>query len=729
MPVGRHRNFPALGLLLCCLAAAAGERRRVTPEDVQQAIEKGRAALLGSVEGALRDRLGGQGFGLTLLALLGSGIKPDDPRISRAIADWVGGWKELMAQQYHGTYQGGILLMLLAQVDDPRYRPVAAEIARKLQRFQELGGGWGDYSRTQFALLGLKAAEDLGVDVPDSVFESALRYVVSGQNPDGGWAYTPGAQQSYGSMTVAGITSLHICRSHLSRSSKTCGQQGRDKNMEAGLAWLAANFTVRSNPGKGNTYPLYYLYGLERVGVILARRYLGGYDWYREGAEFLVNAQSLRDGTWRQDLYGTQYALLFLGKASRPLALQKLDYGPGWDSDPFDVKDLTERASKDLKQPMTYQIVDQETRAEELLAAPLLYLQGHGRVTFKPGFQAQLRRYLDHGGFLFASACCGSTEFDQSFREEMKKMYPGVAFETLPASHPLYRSPNRIEGTAFMLEAMNTGCRYSVYYAPHDVCCGWGGCLGCRDTQTVPAETSRRLGVNLLAHVIGLRPLKDRLEDVQLEDAERARRMSPDALQIGRVHHDGGSQLDPGAIPNLLQTLREETHMQRDATTVEVAPASDELGDFPILYLIGYRDFTLTDREVRQLRAYLDRGGFLFAECGCGRDEFDQAFRRFIARLYPDAELKRLPPDHPVLHATYDIDQVKYKPSVTARYPDLGTQPHLEGIHFNDRLSVVYSRFNLSCELQGRVDPTSLGVLNPDAYKIGVNVIVYALSH
>jgi hypothetical protein len=71
---------------------------------------------------------------------------------------------------------------------------------------------------------------------------------------------------------------------------------------------------------------------------------------------------------------------------------------------------------------------------------------------------------------------------------------------------------------------------------------------------------------------------------------------------------------------------------------------------------------------------------------------------------------------------------VKYKPSVAARYPDLGTQPHLEGIHFNDRLSVVYGRFNLSCELQGRVDPTSLGVLNPDAYKISVNIIVHALS-
>lgn len=729
MPVGGCRTLFAVGLVLLCLVATAGERRRVTPGDVQQAIEKGQAVLLERIAHGKRDRLGEQGFGLTLLALLSSGIQPDDPRIAPAIADWVGGWNELMAQQYQGTYQGGVLLMILAQIDDPRHRLVAAEIARKLQRFQNPDGGWGDYSRTQFALLGLSAAEDLGVDVPDSVFEAAQGFVVSGQNPDGGWAYTPGAQQSYGSMTVAGITSLHICRSRLSRSSKTCGQHGRDRNMEAGMAWLAARFAVRNNPGKDGAHPLYYLYGLERVGVILARRFLGGNDWYREGAEFLVTAQNLRDGSWRQDLYGTQYAILFLGKASRPLAIQKLDYGPGWDPDPFDVKDLTDRSSKDLGRPMTYQIVDQDARVEELLASPALYLQGHGRVAFKPEFRTQLRRYLDHGGFLFASACCGSPEFDESFREEMKTLYPGVPFEKLPASHPIYNSPNRInDGAAHVFETMNTGCRSSIYYAPHDICCGWGGCLGCRDSTAVPAETSRRLGVNLLSHVIGMHPLKDRLKDVKLEDAARIRRMAPDALQLGRIHHGGGSQLDPGAIPNLLQTLREETHMKRDATTVEVDPASDELGDFPILYMIGYRDFSMTDREIQQLRAYLDRGGFLFAECGCGRDEFDQAFRTFAAKLYPDAKLERLQKDHPVLRSTYDIAKVKYKPSVAARYPDLGTQPHLEGIHFNDRLSVVYSRFNLSCELQGRVDPTSLGVLNPDAYKIGVNIIVHALS-
>jgi hypothetical protein len=719
-----------VGLLLVGFPAGAAEGGRVTPRQAEDAIRKGREVLLRSIQANQNFRGQVRGRGLTLLALLNSGIKPTDPRIDRAIANHVLSWKELMASQYAGSYQGGILLMLLAEVDDVRYRPMAAEIARRLQRFQEMTGGWGDNSRTQFALLGLKAAEDLGIDVPDSVFEAAQKYVLAGQHADGGWGYTPTDRRSYGSMTAAGITSLYICRMQLIRSSKTCGRRDRSLNLQAGLAWIANRFTVRQNPGVGRGNHFYFLYGLERVGVILARRFLGGNDWYREGAEYLINAQR-PDGSWSNTYLGTEYAMLFLSKGSRRLAIQKLDYGPGWEPDPFDVMDLTKRASKDLKEPVTYQVVDQEAHVEELFAAPVLYLQGHEAFEFKASFRKTLRRYLDNGGFLFASACCGSPAFDKSFRAEMRKLYPDVEFENVPADHAIYTSPYRLTDTdAYMLETMNTGCRFSIFYAPHDVCCGWGGCQGCRDGERVTQETARQLGVNMLAFVIGLRKLRDRLDtSTVLVSPESARRLPPDTLHIGRLRHGGGCELDPAALPSLLQTLRERANMKRDATTVEVSAATDELGDYPIIYMIGFRDFQMTDREIERLRDYLDRGGFLFAECGCGRDEFNRAFRAFCKKLYPQKKepLKLLRPEHAVFQSPHTIREVRYKKSVARRFPNLGNKPHLEGIEHNDRLAVIYSRFNLSCELQGRKDPSSLGVLNPYAYQLGVNVIVYAL--
>jgi hypothetical protein len=693
---------------------------RVTPEDVHAAIEHGAQYLR-------RNLLSNEYQPLTVLALLNAGVPLDDPALRRTISGIMRSHPQLMQEQYHGSYQGGVLLMILALLKDDQYRQAAAEIARKLQRFQEFGGGWGDNSRTQFALLGLKAAEDLGIEVPDTVFKSAYKYVANGQNADGGWGYTPNDRRSYGSMTAAGITSLYICGARAYKGTKVCGEAGADRRLAAGMEWLARNFGVRHNPGVGGGHHFYYLYGLERIGVILATRTIGGHDWYREGAEFLVRSQAA-DGSWNRDVAGTQFALLFLSKGSRPVAVQKLQYGEGWNSDPYDLKELTERASKDLKTPMTFQVVDTRASAGELAGAPILYLQGHNSFEFDAKFREALRLFVEQGGFIFASACCGSRDFDRAFRAEMKRVFPDGEFEPLPPEHPVYRAPHRIgKQEAFMLEVLNTGCRSSVFYAPHDLCCALGGCEGCRDTAPVPAEPARQLGVNLIAYALGFQRLHDKLEDPPMPapgaKAERA------GVAIGQLYHTGDWLPDPAAIPNLGRTLRKDTGMKGDIVRRRVTLGADDPGDYPVLYLAGHRDFSFSNADIRILREYLDRGGFLFADCCCGKAEFDQAFRRLCEQLYPDKPLERLPLDHAIFQAPFSIQEVQYRPAVAARYPEIGRQPRLEGIVSKDRLTVVYSRFNLGCALQGHPCPGCLGVQEQDAYHLAVNVIVYALSH
>ena len=128
------------------------------------------------------------------------------------------------------------------------------------------------------------------------------------------------------------------------------------------IAWLTTNYAVDRNPypatfGFAGAPPGalpppaaglqdgpwhgYYLYGLERAMVIAGKRYLGDHDWYREGAEILLEAQQ-RDGSWSKGtrkrakgrgnaatmagsdpLTDTCFALLFLKRATlrpkRPL--------------------------------------------------------------------------------------------------------------------------------------------------------------------------------------------------------------------------------------------------------------------------------------------------------------------------------------------------------------------------------------------------------------------------
>jgi len=718
-------TIAALGVFSHAGSVVAG----VTTEDVNKSIEKGRAKLTKDLL-TLKNNGFESGYSiLAVMALLNCGTKPDDHSVALVIKNLTSSAKAISADAYYGTYRAGLLLTLLAMTHDASHKATATEVARILLHHQAVNGGWGDNSRTQFALLGLKSAEDMGVTVPTQAFEKARRYMEGGQNPDGGWDYIAGRRQnSYGSMTVAGISSLFICGGRLYQGSKVCGQGTSDPRLAKGLEWMAKNFSVRTNPASGAGHHHYYLYGLERVGMLMAQKSIGGHDWYREGAEYLVRTQD-GWGSWGNDMSATAFALLFLGKGSQPIAVQKLRHDGNWNRDPYDAKEITEAAARDLATPMTWQVVNDSSTAVELAAAPILYLQGDKGLALNEPFRKNLKLFIDDGGFVFASACCASAEFDKSFRQEMLKLYPDASFKALPLTHPVYGTVHKLEkGEAFMLEGLNTGCRTSVFYAPHDLCCGWGGCQGCADKGCVRDVEARKLGVNMIAYALGFNKLKPKLQEVELNLKPSEVKVERGALVIGQLYHSGDWDPDPAALPNLTQTLKEQAGMRGKVSKKRVVLGVDDPGEYPLLYLTGHKAFSFGPEQVKALRAYLDKGGFLLAEPCCGKAEFDVAYRQLCAQLYPDTELERVKADHAIFQAPYRIETVRYKIGAKRYFPDLGGKPHLETIQIKGQLAVVYSRFNMGCELQGHACANCVGMEREDAYKLAVNAIMYALS-
>ena len=70
------------------------------------------------------------------------------------------------------------------------------------------------------------------------------------------------------------------------------------------FAWLSAHFRVSQNFPKEQLWKYYYLYGLERSGRLAGVRYFGDNDWYRQGAEYLVNTEQ-HDQIARSDPCGS----------------------------------------------------------------------------------------------------------------------------------------------------------------------------------------------------------------------------------------------------------------------------------------------------------------------------------------------------------------------------------------------------------------------------------------
>jgi Prenyltransferase and squalene oxidase repeat len=306
---------------------------------------------------------------LATLAALHAGVPADNPRVVRAFA-------YLRTLPMRRTYSVALLLMALdakygpatdafAKEETDRYgnrvqkTPCADHISKEdlawmregvkfLVDAQNSDGTWRypeggfDLSNTQYALLGLKAASRCDVKIPRRVWEDALRAHLSLQEQEGpevavrvnevrgdyrvewteraharGFGYT-GQMAATGSMTTAGLSGLLICQSEL-WSSRHFGGRSRQQTRDAirdGFAWLQVHYTVDENPVSGAAWHYYYLYGLERAGVLSSTRFVGGHDWYLDGALDLLEDQE-REGSWHgQQLVDTCFAILFLKRAS-----------------------------------------------------------------------------------------------------------------------------------------------------------------------------------------------------------------------------------------------------------------------------------------------------------------------------------------------------------------------------------------------------------------------------
>lgn len=185
----------------------------------------------------------------------------------------------------------------------------------------------GDNSTTQYAILGLRSAARRGIGIPKEVWERCEAETRKRmEQTQGGWAYS-GVSTPYGSMTTAAGTTLAICAFHLGRDPAA------DEWVRRAAAWCGKNFSVQINPPAWKKWIGYYLYSLERFGVVLGDEFFGDHEWYPLGVRKLVDSQA-GDGSWeledenKPDL-STMFALLFLTRATPKLRVELKRGGSG----------------------------------------------------------------------------------------------------------------------------------------------------------------------------------------------------------------------------------------------------------------------------------------------------------------------------------------------------------------------------------------------------------------
>jgi len=368
-------------VLLTCLAAAPSLQAREgpSPSEVHEAIERGTAWLKKRIDGQLESETFHSVPELAVLTLSHAGVRLQDKVLAAALT-------EIVSNELTFTYRVSTLAMALGRINPYKYRARLAYCAQWLVDTQLPGGEWGypgtvrgrtnetraehakppvtekdaaggpkappivitrrsdparyagaqgDFSNTQFALLGLRACLDARIEVPKTTWQTALAYQLKFQQKDGSWGYVVAGEQDeagYASLTCAGLVGVAICLHGLGKSPRS------HPAVKRGLKWLARHWTPQENAGiedssiiPPSTWQYYQLYAVERVGRVLNQKKIGKRKWYPEGAAWLL-AQQKADGSWEDpggDTTGrnppylrtadTCFALLFLTLATPPL--------------------------------------------------------------------------------------------------------------------------------------------------------------------------------------------------------------------------------------------------------------------------------------------------------------------------------------------------------------------------------------------------------------------------
>jgi len=730
------KRFLAGGVLLVfCFACEAGgqvQDSRVTPQEVSRAVEKGvefiRSRQLpdGSWPYTTPEHVQGAAA-LAVLALSEAGVDEDDPAI-------VKGLEFVLRDSFTQTYDAGCAAMAFESVNAGKYIKGIAAARDFIVSAQNARGMWsytlgnplrtvGDNSNTQFAVLGLRAAMLVGLDVPPQTLGLCERHYGTSQNADGGWGYRPG-DNSYGSMTAAGVASLYILGGRLYVESNVCGQYRQDPRIAAGLSWLVKNYNVTTNPAKNSTWLFYYLYALERVGVLTGFRDFGAHDWYLDGCRSILDAQNA-DGSWRSgrdQIPNTCFALLFLSKGNVPVLINKLAHSGEWDADIHDAANLSAFISYQFGQRMGWQAVSLDDDVDALLSAPVLYVTGHTWPEFSAEQKATLNEFFERGGFMFAEACCGRKEFDQGFRRFTAEMFPDFRLERLDRTHPVYRSCYNLSNSMRSLEGVLGACRTPVIYSSKDFSCAW------ERGRYKDEKEAFEFGANIAAYATGKQPLKPKLEQ-KSESAKRVfKAAAPGAFTFAQVSYAGLWNPHPVSGTKLLAFLNETAGLPVASGLVTLPLTDPNLGNYPFIYMTGLDRFVLTDDEKKALGSYLRRGGFLFADASAGRGGFDESFRALMAEVLASSPLEELSPDSRIYHMAFDTRKVTYTAMVREQNPDLDTLT-LYGAKVDERVAVVYSPYDIGCALSGYAAYGSRGLIPADALKAAANIVLFALTY
>jgi len=161
----------------------------------------------------------------------------------------------------------------------------------------------------------------------------------------------------------------------------------------------------------------------------------------------------------------------------------------------------------------------------------------------------------------------------------------------------------------------------------------------------------------------------------------------------------------------------------------------EALRKYPFLFMTASGSYRLGGKQKTNLREYVNEGGFLLMDdCVHGRlddgDFFYQSSFKMLSEVFGAGAVRGIPNDHEIFHNVYNLGDIGL-PHIIGRYHGA------RGVFVGDRLAVFLSSTDIHCgwvDSHGRWfgNGGKMGVGkhgHKEAIQMGINIILYALSH
>lgn len=194
------------------------------------------------------------------------------------------------------------------------------------------------------------------------------------------------------------------------------------------------------------------------------------------------------------------------------------------------------------------------------------------------------------------------------------------------------------------------------------------------------------------------------------------------SLQLALLKYSGGGDWynDVNSLKNLAKYCNQnmKTNFNPEYATVE--PGSPEIFNYPLIYATGHGNMLFSDLEAKNLRTYLEGGGFLLLNDDYGLDPF---VRPAMKKVFPELEFVELPFSHPIYKQKYAFNS-----GLPKIHEHDGKPPQGLGLLFQGRLVCYY------------IYETDLGdgwddvhndppVLRQKALQMGANIVQYVFGN